>query len=162
MEIRDSMVDNLGGTDYNFSTSGLEGESSADMHDKLLTIQKLCELLRAKKSYVYWLTYQKKIPYIKMMGHLRFRKSAIDECLNSQEIRISMAFNRLVKKAGLENVTLHTLRHTFASQLVMAGVPLRDVQELMGHRSFETTLQYAHLSEDHVKQQVLKLPFATG
>jgi site-specific recombinase XerD len=37
---------------------------------------------------------------------------------------------------------------------------LRDVQELMGHRSFETTLRYAHLSEDHVKKQVLKLPFA--
>ncbi len=67
-----------------------------------------------------------------------------------------------MKEAHLEGVTLHTLRHTFASQLVMAGVPLRDVQELMGHRSFETTLQYAHLSEDHVKRQVLKLPFANG
>ncbi len=41
-------------------------------------------------------------------------------------------------------------------------IPLRDVQELMEHRSLETTLQYAHLSEDHVKQQVMKLPFANG
>ena len=73
---------------------------------------------------------------------------------------IDATLRKIVKKAGLENVTLHTLRHTFASQLVMAGVPLRDVQELMGHRSFETTLRYAHLSEDHVKKQVLKLPFA--
>ena len=73
-----------------------------------------------------------------------------------------VTFNRLVKKTGLKNVTLHTLRHTFAFQLVIAGVPLRDMQELMGHRSFETTLQYAHLSEDHVKKQVLKLPFANG
>jgi len=38
----------------------------------------------------------------------------------------------------------------------------RDVQELMGHQSFETTLQYAHLSEEHVKRQVLRLPFANG
>lgn len=75
---------------------------------------------------------------------------------------IDATLRKIVKKAGLENVTLHTLRHTFASQLVMAGVPLRDVQELMGHRSFETTLQYAHLSEDHVKKQVLRLPFAGG
>lgn len=67
----------------------------------------------------------------------------------------------ITKKAGLDNVTLHTLRHTFASQLVMVGVPLRYVQELMGHQSFETTLQYAHLSEEHVKSQVLRLPFAT-
>lgn len=67
-----------------------------------------------------------------------------------------------VKKARLKDVTLHTLRHTFASQLVMAGVPLREVQELMGHQSFETTLQYSHPSEDHAKRQVLKLPFANG
>jgi len=73
-----------------------------------------------------------------------------------------LTFNRLAGKAGLSGVTLHTLRHTFASPLVIAGVPLRDVQELMEHRSFETTLQYAHLSEDHVKQQVMKLPFANG
>ena len=32
----------------------------------------------------------------------------------------------------------------------------------MGHRSYETTLQYAHLSEDHVKKQVNRLPFADG
>lgn len=67
---------------------------------------------------------------------------------------------RVVKRAGLQKATLHTLRHTFASQLVMAGVSLMEVQQLMGHRSHETTLQYAHLSEDHVKKQVNRLPFA--
>jgi site-specific recombinase XerD len=44
----------------------------------------------------------------------------------------------------------------------MAGVSLRDVQELMDHQSYETTPQYAHLSEDRSKRQVLKLPFANG
>lgn len=62
--------------------------------------------------------------------------------------------------AGLEGVTLHTLRHTFASHLVLAGVTLREVQELMGHQSYETTLRYAHLSSEHVKKQVMRLPFA--
>ena len=75
---------------------------------------------------------------------------------------IDTSLRNVVKKAGLRNVTLHTLRHTFASQLVMAGVPLRDVQELMGHQSFETTLKYAHLSAEHVKRQVLRLPFASS
>ena len=65
-----------------------------------------------------------------------------------------------MSKAGLRDVTLHTLRHTFASQLVMAGVALKEIQELMGHQSFETTLQYVYLSENHVKRQVLKFPFA--
>jgi len=74
-----------------------------------------------------------------------------------------------VEKAGLkpkpndedsEKVTLHTFRHTFASQLAIAGVPLRYIQELMGHQSSQTTLQYAHLSEEHVGKQVFRLPFS--
>jgi len=73
---------------------------------------------------------------------------------------IKKSLRTLLRDAGLENVTLHTLRHTFASQLVMAGVSLREVQELMGHADYQTTLQYAHLSRDHVKSQVLRLPFA--
>jgi len=77
-------------------------------------------------------------------------------------VGIDTSLRKVVKNAGLENVTLHTFRHTFASQLVMAGVPLRDIQELMGHRSFETTLKYAHLSAEHVKRQVLRLPFASS
>jgi len=73
---------------------------------------------------------------------------------------ISSSLDAVLKQANLVGVTLHTFRHTFASQLVMAGVSLMDVKELMGHQKFETTLQYAHLSADHVKRQVLKLPFA--
>jgi excisionase family DNA binding protein len=67
----------------------MEGEemSAGTRLDRLLTIQEVCELLRVKKTYVYWLTYQKKIPDIKMQGHLRFRQSAIDEWLDSQEVR---------------------------------------------------------------------------
>jgi site-specific recombinase XerD len=75
---------------------------------------------------------------------------------------IKTSLRRVLRAAKLEDVTLHTLRHTFASQLVMAGVPLRGVQELMGHQSFEAKLRYAHLTEDHIKKQVLKLPFAIG
>jgi len=75
---------------------------------------------------------------------------------------ITKSFRTVLNIAGLKGVTLHSLRHTFASQLVLAGVSLREIQELIGHQSFETTLQYAHLSEDHVKRQVLRLPFANG
>ena len=81
-----------------------------------------------------------------------------------QRIRdnIKKSLRTVVTRAGLEHMTLHSLRHTFASQLVMSGVSLRDVQELMGHQNFETTLRYAHLSPGHVKKQVLNLPFASG
>jgi integrase len=75
---------------------------------------------------------------------------------------ISKSLKKVLKRAKIENVTLHTLRHTFASQLAMAGVSLMDVKELMGHQNYATTLQYAHLAKDHVKKQVLKLPYANG
>lgn len=56
--------------------------------ERLLTVQDISSLLGVKKSYVYHLTYQQKIPHIKINGHhLRFRQSDIDEWLQSQEVR---------------------------------------------------------------------------
>lgn len=69
-------------------------------------------------------------------------------------------FEKAVKKARLSSkFRWHDLRHTFASRLVAAGVPLLDVQKLCGHASFATTLRYAHLSSDHVKRAVEKVRF---
>jgi len=67
---------------------------------------------------------------------------------------------RLTKRCGFPDVTkLHTLRHTFASHLVMEGVPLPTIQKLMGHADIQTTMVYAHLSKDHIKKAVGQLPY---
>ena len=67
---------------------------------------------------------------------------------------------KAAKKAGIaKNVTLHMLRHTYASQLVMAGVDLTTIRELLGHADIHTTMRYAHLAPDHLQEAVNKLPF---
>lgn len=68
-------------------------------------------------------------------------------------------FYKTARKAGLKNVTPHTIRHTFASHLVMSGVDLPTVKELMGHKSIVTTMIYAHLSDEHKAHAIKKLPW---
>lgn len=65
---------------------------------------------------------------------------------------LSRAFRIDVRARGLAG-SLHSLRHTYAAHLVMAAVPLRTLQVLMGHASFATTEKYAHIGKDHLQDQ---------
>jgi len=67
---------------------------------------------------------------------------------------------QIADKAKIKDLTkLHTLRHTFASHLVMKGVDLPTVKKLMGHSDIQTTMIYAHLAPDHLADAVNKLGF---
>lgn len=72
-------------------------------------------------------------------------------------------FEDAVKEAAIAHLTWHDLRHTFASRLVMAGVDIRTVSELMGHKTIQVTMRYAHLAPAHTLAAVEKLvaPAAT-
>ncbi|MFH1435574.1 MAG: site-specific integrase, partial [Pseudomonadota bacterium] len=65
-------------------------------------------------------------------------------------------FKRATRKAGIDDLRLHDLRHHFASSLRMKGADLLDIMEYLGHKSLEMVRRYAHVTTQR-KQEVIKL-----
>ena len=64
---------------------------------------------------------------------------------------LQKTWERIRKRAGLEDVRLHDLRHSFASVAVAGGDSLYLVGKVLGHQQARTTERYAHLSDDPVR-----------
>jgi integrase len=67
-----------------------------------------------------------------------------------------LGLKKACRAAGLDDVTWHTFRHTFASRLTRAGVDLVTVKELLGHSTISVTMRYAHTNRD-AKQKAVRL-----
>jgi integrase len=65
---------------------------------------------------------------------------------------IKKAWDTIRKKAGLPDVRLHDLRHTYASHLVSSGLSLSIVGKLLGHTQASTTQRYAHLADEPLRE----------
>lgn len=61
---------------------------------------------------------------------------------------IKMAVLRVARAAGLANIHPHTLRHSFATKCIRAGIPLTSVQKLLGHTDVKTTMIYVHIEDE--------------
>lgn len=71
---------------------------------------------------------------------------------------LSSLFKRAIKKAGLDHrLTLHSLRHSFATHLLDSGTDIRLIQELLGHKSIKTTLIYTHVSNESIQRIISPL-----
>ena len=90
------------------------------------------------------------------MLHLEFERGVFlaDDGKPLTRKPIRRWFEDTMLKAQIRNFSWHCLRHTFASRLVMAGVSLKAVQELMGHKTIQMTARYAHLSPGHLQNAV--------
>ena len=67
---------------------------------------------------------------------------------------VKRGFKAALDRAGIKDFRFHDLRHTFASQVIMRGASLKDVQELLGHRTMSMTLRYSHLTQEHKREAV--------
>ncbi len=143
--VRKSELINLQWRDVDFQRKCIKVESNENWHTKTGNSREIPigeDLIKILKSlpktsqYVFVNTNGKKYGY-----HLTER------------------VKRLARRIGIEGLTLHTLRHTFISHLVMNGVDLVAVKELAGHSDIKTTLRYAHLAPGHLRESIGKLPY---
>jgi len=99
---------------------------------------RLLDILRA-----YWRQYR---PAIWL-----FPGATPDRSLNQSSVQ--RRFQQIVRDAGLrKHASMHTLRHSFATHLLEAGVDVVTLQKILGHADLQTTAHYLHLRSDRLRQ----------
>jgi integrase len=73
--------------------------------------------------------------------------------------RLLKRFKRNLARARVRDLRFHDLRHTFGTRVAAAGVPLRTLQEWMGHRDFKTTLVYADYQPSEQEAEFVERAF---
>ena len=71
-------------------------------------------------------------------------------------------FREAYRAAGIEGANLHSMRHTFGSQAVMAGVDLPTIQKWMGHADVTTTMMYVHVDRRHMRREIQRLSLGSA
>jgi len=86
-------------------------------------------------------------PLLNPCKHPRTGQMVRYRCL---EQTVQRAMRNAAKKTGFDGITPHTLRHAYATHVLRAGANIRDIQEVLGHRSVETTMTYTHTEAELV------------
>ena len=80
----------------------------------------------------------------------------------THQTNIDDSWNRIRRRASLDGVRLHDLRHTFASQALAIGEGLPMIGKLLGHSQVNTTARYAYLARESVKASTSKVAESIG
>jgi len=89
--------------------------------------------------------------FIRHSGRVDARKNGEKMRLTARSIQNIVA--KYAKRSGLPiEATPHTLRHSFATDLLIRGADIRSVQEMLGHESIRTTQVYTHVTNRHLKE----------
>lgn len=91
---------------------------------------------------------------------LVFGHPLLGSVLDASKLR--KRFKVALRSAGIREVRFHDLRHTFGTQTAASGVPLRTLQEWMGHRDYKTTLIYADYAPRSHERAMMERAFAAG
>lgn len=94
----------------------------------------------------YWTTHRNPSLVFPALGRGHNQGSISTEPMNRSSVQ--GALTRAAKKAGIhKKISVHTLRHCYATHLLEQGVNIRVIQRYMGHSSLETTMKYLHLTQ---------------
>jgi integrase/recombinase XerD len=101
----------------------------------------------------YWVTHRNPVWLFPAVGNHRRQAAAPDRPMVKNGVQDAM--RRVVLQLRLRKaVSIHTLRHSYATHLLEAGVSLRLIQQYLGHNSLETTMVYLHLTTVSQEQAV--------
>ncbi len=140
--------------DFNEATIRILGKGSKE---RIIPIHDLALDLVSK----YWKNEIFKHNKLVQNKNIRFNRDLLFLNLQGKKLTrqgLWYIVKNISKKLGLDinKVSPHILRHSFATHLLYNGVPLRHLQELLGHSNISTTQIYTHLSDQYIESEYSK------
>jgi site-specific recombinase XerD len=109
----------------------------------------------------YWATHRHPTWLFPATGRDGHRAATADHPMTRSSVQKAMS--RVVRELGFTKVvSIHTLRHSYATHLLEAGVNLRLIQQYLGHSSLGTTMVYLHLTTASQEQAVARIETLMG